>query len=118
VKYDFEERTLEFGKRVVRLCRALTCDAVNDRFIRQVVGSSASVGANYREANDALSKKDAVNRMRIARKEAKEVKLHLQLIAEANPRIRGRMGAIIQEAEELKRILSTMIQNLTDVSGN
>jgi len=111
--FDFEERTLEFGKRVVRLCRALPKDAVNDRLIRQVVGSADSVGANYREANDALSRKDTINRMRIARKEAKETKMHLELIFEANPKFRKRMVNLIAEAEEIKLIISKMISNLT-----
>ena len=111
--FDLEERTLEFGKRVIRLCRALPLDAVNERLIKQVVGSADSVGSNYREANDALSKKDMINRLRITRKEAKETKLHLQLIAEANPLFSPRMQNLIQEADELKRIFSTIIGKLT-----
>jgi len=107
--FNLEQRTLEFGKRIIRLCRTLSKDAVNDRLIRQVVGSSGSVGANYREANDALSKRDMLNRLRIARKEAKESKLHLQLIAEANPQFQKRMSGLIKEADELKRILSSII---------
>ena len=82
-KYDLEERTKEFGKRIIRLCKALPNNAINDRLIRQVVGSGDSVGANYAEANDALSKQDMLKGIRICRKEAKETKLHLELLAEA-----------------------------------
>lgn len=109
---NLEDRTNEFGKRVIRLCRALPKDAVNDRLIRQAVGSGNSVGANYREANDALSKKDMLNRFRIVRKEAKECKMHLEQIAEANPYLAPRMQNLIQEADELKRIFSAIITKL------
>ncbi len=111
--FDLKDRTTEFGKRVIRLARALPNDAVNERLIKQVVGSADSVGANYREANDALSKKDMIHRMRIVRKEAKETKHHLELIEEANPKFRMRMQALIQEADELKRIFSTIIDKLS-----
>jgi len=101
----------------MRLCRALPLDAVNDRPIRQVVGSSGSVGANYREANDALSKKDTIKKMRIALQEAKETKLHLEMLAEANPKFKPRMQNIIQESEELKLILSAIVDNLINPKG-
>lgn len=116
--FDLEDRTLKFAKRVAKLCRALPLDAVNDRPIRQVMGSSGSVGANYREANDALSKKDTIKKMRISLQEAKETKLHLQVLAEANPRFATRMQDLIQESEELKLILSTIVENLTKSKGN
>ena len=90
-KYDLEARTTEFGKRVIRLCKVLSNNAINDRLIRQVVGSADSVGANYREANDALGKQDMVHSIKICRKEAKESKHHLELIEEANKHLSQRM---------------------------
>ena len=113
-EFDLEDRTTEFGRRVIRLCRALPKNAINDRLIRQVVGSSDSVGANYREANDALSRKDMINRLRIVRKEAKEAKHHLELIEEANPEFKSRMQNLINESDELKRIFSAIIDKLTN----
>lgn len=71
-KFDLEERTTEFGKRVVRLCISLPKNSINNRLTGQAVGSAGSVGANYREANDSLGKKDLIMRMKISRKEAKE----------------------------------------------
>jgi len=59
-KYNLEERTTDFAKRVIRLCRSLTKDSINNRLTGQAVGSAGSVGANYREANDALGKKDFI----------------------------------------------------------
>jgi len=110
-KFDLEERTTEFAKRVVRLCRSLPKDSINNRLSGQAVGSAGSVGANYREANDSLGKKDFLHRMRISRKEAKEVIHWLDLIEEANPEFKERMQELKQEAKELKNILSTIIDN-------
>lgn len=110
-KFDLEERTTEFAKRVVRLCRSLPKDSINSRLTGQAVGSAGSVGANYREANDSLGKKDFLHRMRISRKEAKEIMHWLDLIEEANPEFKSRMKEIKQEAKELKNILSTIIDN-------
>ena len=78
--YDLEERTLEFGKRIVRMCKVLPKETVNYELIKQCLRSGTSIGANYIEANDALSKKDFVFRLRIARKEAKETVYWLNLI--------------------------------------
>ena len=108
-KFDLEERTTEFAKRVIRLCKVLPKDSMNNRLIGQVVGSAGSVGANYREANDALGKKDFILRLKIARKEAKEVIHWLELIEEANPELKSRMKEIKQEAIELRNILSAII---------
>ena len=68
--FDLEERTTKFAKAVIRLCKSLPRNPINDRLVSQVVGAAGSVGANYREANDALGKKDFLQRMKIARREA------------------------------------------------
>lgn len=108
-KFDLEERTTEFAKRVIRLCKALPRNSMNNRLIGQAVGSSGSVGANYREANDALGKKDFILRLKISRKEAKESLHWLELIEEANLNLSPRMRDIKQEAKELKNILSAIV---------
>ena len=59
-KFDLEERTTNFARKVVRLCKSLPRNPMNDRIVGQVVGCSGSIGANYREANDALGKKACV----------------------------------------------------------
>jgi four helix bundle protein len=76
-----------------------------------VVRSSGSVGANYREANEALSKKDFLMRMKISRKEAKESEYWLRLINETNDlENHDEAEALIQEATELKKIFSAIIE--------
>jgi len=107
--YDLEDRATEFAKRVVHLCRSLSKDSINNRLSGQAVGSAGSVGANYREANDALGKKDFIFRLKIARKEAKEIMHWLELIEEANPELKSRMQELKQEAKEIKNILSEII---------
>ena len=77
-------RTLEFAKRIIRLCKKLPQDSINRELIGQLIRASGSVGANYREANDALSKKDFGHRVKITRREAKESHYWLQLLQEAN----------------------------------
>ena len=111
-KFDLEDRTTEFAKRVVRLCISLPKNSINNRLTGQAVGSAGSVGANYREANDALGKKDLIMRMKIARKEAKETIHWLDLIEEATPGLKLRMQDIKREAQEIKNILSSIINKI------
>jgi four helix bundle protein len=59
-QYDLEERTLEYGKRIIRLAKALHKNTVNFTLIDQVVRSGTSMGANYREANETETKKDRI----------------------------------------------------------
>jgi four helix bundle protein len=107
--FDLERRTTEFAKAVIRVCKNLSRNAMNDRLVGQVVGASGSVGANYREANDALGKKDFIQRLKIARREAKESHHWLELILEANTNKDAEIKPLIREAEELKNILSSII---------
>ena len=107
--FDLEKRSTEFAKLVIRLCMNLPRSPMNDRMTGQVVASAGSVGANYREANDALGKKDFVHRLKISRKESKEAIHWLELIREANPGATGTIASLIGEATELRNILSSII---------
>ena len=82
--YNLEERTFQFAKSVRLFVKTLPKTLANIADGRQVVKSSGSVGANYREANESLSKKDFVMRIKISRKEAKESAYWLRLIHETN----------------------------------
>ncbi len=109
--YDLEERTLAFSKRIVFLANALSLNNVNDVIIKQIVRSGTSVGANYREANDALGNKDFLYRLRIARKEAKETVYWLELLIENNPELEKRMYDLHNENVQIVKILSRIISN-------
>jgi len=107
--FNLEERTLNFAKRIIRMCKSLPNNTVNFKLIDQIIRSAGSVGANYREANDALGKKDFLMRMKIARKETKETQFWLELIIEANPEIKDRIYELLNESIELKKIFSAII---------
>lgn len=111
-KYDLEERTTEFAKAVIRICGKLRKGPINNRLIDQVVGSSGSIGANYREANDSLGSKDFIHKAKIARREAKEAQHWLQLLKEANPN--ENFDKLIGESVELKNILSAIIKKFPE----
>ncbi|MEK7541788.1 MAG: four helix bundle protein [Patescibacteria group bacterium] len=100
---------MAFAKDVVRLCKTLPRDAATIELIRQVVRSAGSVGANYREANEKLSKKDFLLRLRIARKEAKETTYWLEIIQEAAPAAKEHIHILILESQELRNILSAIL---------
>ena len=102
-EFDLERRTTEFAKAVIRLCRSLPINPINGRLTGQLVGACGSIGANYREANDALGKKDFVQRLRIARREAKESLHWLELLLEANSSRGTEIKALLRESEELKK---------------
>lgn len=108
--YDLEERTLEYGKRVIHLCRSLPKDTVNNIISNQLIRSGTSMGANYREANETTTKKDFSFRMRICRKEAKETVYWLQLVIEANPDLEKRVTPLLQETTELVKIFAAIIE--------
>jgi len=77
--------------------------------IAQLIRASGSVGANYREANEALSKKDFTYRIKISRKEAKESHYWLELLQEASPEYTDEIRILSTEALELKKILSSIV---------
>lgn len=106
MQYDLESRTTEFGKSVIRFVRLLKTTVVNQNIIGQVLRSSSSVGANYREANGASSKKDFVNKIHICRKEIQETKHWLELLAEAEPEQAEVLRTIWKEAHELTLIFN------------
>lgn len=110
---ELENRTIEFAKRVIRLCKEISSNTINRRLIGQIVRSAGSVGANYREANEALSKKDFVHKMRISRKECKETEHWLMLIEEANPDFGKRMKELFVECHEIRNILSAIISKVS-----
>ncbi len=109
--YDLEERTFLFAKNVRIFMKTLPKTLSNIEDSRQVVKSSGSIGANYREANEALGKKDFQMRIKISRKESKESAYWLRLINETNSLENFKEAErLIQEATELKKIFSSIIE--------
>lgn len=110
-KYDLEDRTRKFAINVRRFLRKIPKTVSNIEDGKQVVRSSGSVGANYIEANEALSKRDFVMRAKICRKEAKESVYWLRIIIENNNGKFKEEGLILaNEAEELKKIFCSILE--------
>jgi len=109
--YNLEERTAKFGESVIDFCKILHKNNINNPLINQLVRSATSVGANYSEADEASSKKDFIYKICIAKKEAKETKYWLRMIARALPDSIETARVLWQEAQELNLIFAAIVRN-------
>ncbi len=108
-KYDLEERTAQFGEYIIDFVKSLKKDVINNPLISQIVRSATSIGANYAEADGAESKKDFRHKIAICKKEAKETKHWLRMIAKANPDMKKDCRKLWKEAQELTLIFSSIL---------
>jgi len=110
-QYDLEDRTLEFARKVRYFVKILPKITVNFEDGKQLIKSSGSVGANYIEANESLSKKDFLLRIKISRKEAKESGYWLNLV-DINGRedLEEERKRLIQESTELMKIFGSILE--------
>ena len=110
-QYDLEDRTQKFARDVRTLMKKLKMSYSNQEDGRQLIRSSGSVGANYIEANEALSKKDFLMRIKICRKEAKESKYWLNLLdMEYNADLEEMRINLRNEAVELTNIFGSILR--------
>jgi four helix bundle protein len=107
-RYDLEERTARLGEAVIELVKTLRQDPINSPLISQIVRAASSVGANYMEADGAESKRDFQHKISICKKEAKETRHWLRMIAQANPTGQAECQALSKEAQELTLIFSSI----------
>ncbi len=109
--YDLEDRTLKFAKSTRDFVKGLPKNVVNQEDGKQLIRASGSIGANYIEANEALSKKDFLLRIKISRKEAKESRYWLNLldINQADD-LKKQQEVLIQEAKELMNIFGAIVR--------
>lgn len=108
-RYDLETRTFEFAKRVRIFVKKLPRTIGNIEDGKQLIRSSGSIGANYIEANESLSKKDFVMRVKICRKEAKETKYWLSLV-EPLPQDVREENELIAEVTECMKIFGSILE--------
>ena len=108
-KYDLEERTARFGEAVIELVKTFPKDPINNPLITQIVRAGTSIGANYMEADGAQSKKDFRHKISICKKESKETKHWLRMIAKANPGRQAECQELSREAQELTLIFSSIL---------
>ncbi|TSC52164.1 MAG: S23 ribosomal protein [Parcubacteria group bacterium LiPW_41] len=107
--YDLEERTLIFARNVRDLINKAPKSVTTIEYGKQLARSAGSVGANYIEANESLSKKDFVMRVKICRKEAKESAYWLSLIL-VHQNDEEKQKELKQEATELMKIFGSIIE--------
>ncbi|NIR53048.1 four helix bundle protein [candidate division KSB1 bacterium] len=110
-RYDLEDRTLIFATRVRASVKRLRKTITNMKMGKQVIRVSGSVGSNYIEANESLSKKDFVMRIKISRKESKESRYWLRLLDTGDDsELEKERKVLVQEATELMKIFGSILQ--------
>ena len=106
--YDLEERTARFGEAIIAMVKRIPKNAVTIPLISQLVRAATSIGANYCEADDAVSKKDFRYRISICKKEARESKYWLRMVAAAEEGAKQEARRHWQEAKELHLIFASI----------
>jgi four helix bundle protein len=104
--YDLEERTARFGEAVIDFLKLVPVGPRTERLISQLTGCATSVGANYCEADDAVSKKEFIKVIGTCRKEARESKFQPRMMARACPEVSGAARTLWREANSLHLISS------------
>jgi four helix bundle protein len=107
---ELEERTSVFGEKVIEFCLNLTANSVVDPLVRQLVRAATSIGANYCEADEAESKKDFRHKIAICRKETRETKFWLRMLAKACVPQRIRARELWREVAEIHLIFCAIIR--------
>lgn len=107
--YDLEERTAKFGEMIIDFLKTLPKNETNRALANQLIRSATSIGANYCEADGAESGKDFRHKIAICKKEAKESRHWLRMIARANSNKILKCRELWQEVHELCLIFSSML---------
>jgi len=105
-KYDLEERTTKFAEKVIDLCKKCPKNIITIPIIEQLLRAGTSIGANYCEANGAASKKDFKNKIFTCKKESKETKYWLRLLAKSCDEAKEDCRLLWKEAQEYTMIFS------------
>jgi four helix bundle protein len=106
--YDLEERTAQFGEAIIAFAKRIPVSPVTQPLIPQLVDSGTSIGANYCEADDAGSKKEFRYRISLCKRESRETKHWLRMVAVAAPELKADARPLWQEAKELNLIFSAI----------
>lgn len=111
-KYDLEERTAKFGEDIIRLLRKVKQDTITMSIINQLTKCGTSVGANYCEADDAESGQDFKHKIGICKKESRECKHFLRMLAVAYPELKDETRELWRESKELNLIFNTIYRSV------
>ncbi len=105
-RYDLEERLAKFAENLIEFARTIPQNSLNRRIIEQLIGAGGSAGANYCEATEAESKKDFIHKIGLVKKELKETKHWLRLLARANSEKAEETRKFWKETHELLLIFA------------
>lgn len=108
--FDLEERTAKFSENVIEFCKTIPQTVITTPIISQLIKAVTSIGANYCEADCAETKKDFEHKLGICKKESKESKYWMRMIAKAVPEVKDKSRILWQEANELNLIFSSIIK--------
>jgi four helix bundle protein len=109
-KFDLDERTAKFGENVIEFAKKIPKDEITHPLITQATKAGTSIGANFCEADCAESKKDFEHKLGICKKESKESKHWMRMIAKAVPELKEEARKLWQEAHELQLIFVAIIK--------
>ena len=110
-RFDLEERTTKFAEAVINFTKKLPKDIRYQSIIVQLVRAATSIGANYCEADDAQSKKDFCHKIYLCKKEARETKYWLRIIARTFDVFKDEAKVLWREAQELNLIFAAIVRN-------
>ena len=108
--FDLEERTALFGMTVIRFVKKVARNDITRPIIDQLIRSGTSIGANYCEADCAESKKDFEHKIGICKKEAKEARYWMRMMAEAVPEMKEELQVLWKEVNELHLIFIAIVK--------
>jgi len=109
-KYDLEERTAKFGEDIIEFAKKVPKHVITLPLITQLIKAGTSVGSNYCEADCAESRKDFEHKIGICKKESKESKHWLRMIARAAPELKDEAKRHWKEAIELQLIFISIVK--------
>ena len=111
--YDLEERTAKFGENIIEFVKKVSKNMITTSLLDQLIRSSTSIGANYCEADCAESKKDFEHKIGICKKESKETKHWLRMIAKSinDDNLIEEARILWKESNELYLIFVTIVKN-------
>ena len=114
--YDLEERTARFGEDIIEFVKGLKKSEINRPLISQLIRAGTSIGANYMEADGADSKKDFAYKISLVKKEAKETKHWLRMLAKSNSEMKEDLRVLWREAHELTLIFSSTLKAVKNIN--
>jgi four helix bundle protein len=109
--YDLGDRTTKFGEATIDFAKQIPANPVTVRLIPQLVAAATSVGANYCEADNGVSKKEFRHKIGICKKEARETMFFLQMMVRAVPDLRGPAESLWREAKQLHLIFAKIYRS-------